>query len=132
MILLESRARQKIPYFLDSLTLFHNFMEDLLEEAPARKLAEWDEAEKLGFTADLEVCRALWKKAKAREGLLPEAGLAPKAAAAFAIQWEIIDGVMSEIRDALAAGDEAALRAALKQLKPNFIKTFFLFGDFPA
>ena len=39
---------------------------------------------------------------------------------------------MSEIRDALAAGDEAALRAALKQLKPNFIKTFFLFGDFPA
>lgn len=132
MILLESRTRQKIPYFLDSLTLFHNFMEDLLEEAPAKNFADWDEAEKLGFTADLEVCLALWKKAKAREGLLPAAGLAPKAAAAYALQWQAINDLMNEIRGALASGDEAALRAALKQLKPSFVKTFFLFGDFPA
>lgn len=132
MILLESRDRQRIRYFLDSLTLFHNFMEDLLEETPTGTLAEWDEAEKLGFTADLEVCLALWKKAKAREGLLPQAELPAKAVETYVLQWQAIDGLLNQIRGALAARDEAALRAALKQLKPNFVKTFFLFGDFPA
>ncbi len=132
MILLESRNRQKIPYFLDSLTLFHNFMEDLLAGTPTGNLAEWVGAEKLAFTADLEVCLALWKKVKAREGLLPQAGLPAQAAATYATQWQAINGLLNEIRGALAAGEEAALRAALKQLKPDFVRTFFLFGDFPS
>ena len=131
MVLLESRTRQKIPYFLDSVTLFHNSMEDLLNNAPAKKLAQWSEAEKLGFSADLEVAIARWKKVKALEGLLPQAGLAPKAAATYAVQWQAISSVMEGIQGALEAVDQAVFAEKLQQLKPNFIKTFFLFGDFP-
>jgi len=131
MTFLESRTRQKIPYFLDFLTLFHNSMEDLLNNTPAQEIAEWSEAEKLGFSADLDVAVARWKKVKALEGLLPQAGLAPKAAATYAALWQAISSVMEGVKGALEAGDEAAFTGKLGQLKPNFIKTFFLFGDFP-
>ncbi len=68
MTFLASRTRQKVPYFIDQLTLFHNSMEDLLNNLPAKK--------------------------------------------------------------ALESGDDKAFSEKLAQLKPNFIKTFFLFGDF--
>lgn len=130
-IFLESRSRQKVPYFLDSLTLFHNSMEVLLDNTPSKKLAECSEAEKLGFAADLDVAIARWNKVKAMEGLLPQAGLAPQTAATYATQYQTIRSVLEGIKGAFGAADQAAFEAKLGQLKPNFIKTFFLFGDFP-
>jgi hypothetical protein len=130
MILLASRTRQRMPYFLDSLTLFHNSMEELLDNTPSRKLAEWSEAEKLGFAADLDIAIARWKKVKAMEDLLPQAGLGAQAAAAYAAQYQTIRSVLEGTKAAFEAGDPA-FAGRLQQLKPNFIKTFFLFGDFP-
>jgi hypothetical protein len=131
MTFLASRSRQKIPYFLDTLTLFHNSMEDLLNGKPEKKFADWSEAEKMGFSADLDVAIARWRKVKAKEGLLPEAALSAKASLAYVSQWQAIDSIMAAARKSLEAGDEKAFSEKLGQLKPNFIKTFFLFGDFP-
>jgi hypothetical protein len=128
---LESRSRQKIPYFLDSLTLFHNSMEELLNGKPAKGMKDWSEAERLGFSADLDLATARWKKARAMEGLLPAAELSPTAAAAYAGQRSDIDAILAGAKAAFEAGDERALPERLGQLKPNFIKAFFLFGDFP-
>jgi hypothetical protein len=79
MVLLESRTRQDIPYFIDSLTLFHNSMEDLLDNMPAKKLSDWSVSEKMGFSADLDIAIARWNKVKAMEGFLSAAALSPKA-----------------------------------------------------
>lgn len=130
MTFLESRTRQKIPYFIDSLTLFHNSMEDLLNAKPAKDLKDWSVNEKMGFAADLDVSVARWKKVKAMEGLLPDASLGAKAGDAYSAQWRAIDTVMAGAKQAFEAGDGKALSEKLGQLKPNFIKTFFLFGDF--
>ena len=131
MAFLESRSRQKVPYFIDSLTLFHNSMEDLLNNKPARKMADWSVSERMGFSADLDVAIARWKKVKAMEGLLSAAALPAKAEAVYRSQWQTIDSVMAATKSALDSGDEKAFTEKLGQLKPNFIKTFFLFGNFP-
>ena len=131
MTFLASRTRQKIAYFLDYLTLFHNSMEELLNNKPAGKIAGWTLEDKAGFAADLDISIARWKKVKAKEGLLPEAALNAKAGAAYATQWQAIDSIVAGIKKAFEAGDEKAFSEKLGQLKPNFIKTFFLFGDFP-
>ncbi len=131
MTLLESRTRLGVPYFVDYLTLFHNSMEDLLNEKPAGKLSAWSASEKLGVEADLDMAIARWKKVKAEEALLSGASLSAKAEAVYEAQWKAIDSVMAGAKAALTAGDEKAFSEKLGQLKPNFIKTFFLFGDFP-
>ena len=131
MTFLESRSRQKIPYFIDSLTLFHNSMEDLLNNKPAGKLADWSVSERMGFSADLDIAIARWKKVKAMEGLITDAALPAKAANMYTSQWQTIESVMAATKTALESGDEKAFAEKLGQLKPNFIKTFFLFGNFP-
>jgi hypothetical protein len=131
MVLLESRTRLKIPYFIDSLTLFHNSMEDLLNNKPAKKFADWTTSEKMGFAADLDVAIARWKKVKAMEGLISDAALSPKADETYKSQWQAINAIMAGTKSAFEAGDEKTFSEKLGQLKPNFIKTFFLFGDFP-
>jgi hypothetical protein len=131
MTFLASRTRQKIPYFIDSLTLYHNSMEDLLNDKPGTRLVDWSEAEKMGFAADLDIAIARWKKAKASEGLLPQAALSAKAGAVYLSQWQAVDAIMAGAKKAFEAGDEKVLADRLGQLKPAFIKTFFLFGEFP-
>jgi len=131
MVLLASRSRQHIPYFGDYLTLFHNSMEDLINGKPAKKLADMTAAEKLSVTADLDLLIARWNKVKAMEGLLPAMSLSSTAMTAYASQWQVIDSILHSARTALAGGDEKGFADVFGQIKPNFIKTFFLFGDFP-
>lgn len=131
MIFLASRSRQHIQYFGDYLTLFHNSMEDLINGKPAKKLADMTAAEKLSVSADLDLLIARWTKVKAMEGLLPQMSLSSKAASAYAGQWQVIDSALRTTKVALAGGDEKGFADAFGQIKPNFIKTFFLFGDFP-
>ncbi|HUX38114.1 MAG TPA: hypothetical protein VMV44_09470 [Rectinemataceae bacterium] len=131
MTLLAARQRQSIPYFLDYVTLYHNSMEDILNGKPVKPLKDWSDSERLAFAADLDIGIARWNMVRAKEGLLPEMDLSEKARATYASQWQTIGVLMSDIKAALASGDEKALVAKLVQLKPNFTKTFFLFGDFP-
>ncbi len=131
MVLLASRSRQHIPYFGDYLTLFHNSMEDLINGKPAKKLADMTPAETSSVAADLDLLIARWNKVKAMEGLLPAMSLPSTAMGAYAAQWQVIDSILHGARTALAGGDEKGFADAFGQIKPNFIKTFFLFGDFP-
>lgn len=131
MTFLASRSRQHIPYFGDYLTLFHNSMEDLINGKPAKKLADMTAAEKSSVMADLDLLIARWSKVKAMEGLLPAMSLSSAAMGAYAAQWQTIDSVLHRTKTALAGGDEQGFAEAFGQIKPNFIKTFFLFGDFP-
>ena len=131
MILLESRTRQKIPYFIDTLTLFHNSMEDLLNGKPTAKMADWTETERVNFAADLDIARARWSKVKAAEGLLSDLAPEPKFLSTFETQWNTIDALLLSAKNSYAAGDQGSLDKSLNQLKPAFIKTFFLFGNFP-
>lgn len=131
MVLLASRSRQHIPYFGDYLTLFHNSMEDLINGKPAKKLADMTASEKLSVAADLDLLIARWNKVKAMEGLLPAMSLSSAATAAYASQWQVIDSILHRARASFAGGDEKGFADAFGQIKPNFIKTFFLFGDFP-
>ncbi|HUW70427.1 MAG TPA: hypothetical protein VMX33_09340 [bacterium] len=131
MVLLASRSRQHIPYFGDYLTLFHNSMEDLINGKPAKKLVDMTAAENMSVAADLDLLIARWNKVKAMEGLLPAMSLSGSATTAYASQWQVIDTIMRNTKAALASGDEKSFSDSFGQIKPNFIKTFFLFGDFP-
>jgi len=131
MTLLAARSRQNIPYFVDYLTLYHNAMEDLLNNKPTALLKDWSASEKLSFNADLDLAIAHWNKVKSQEGLLlSEAALTPQALSTYMTQWQAVSGIMSGTKAALEAGNDKTLADQLGQLKPNFIKTFFLFGDF--
>jgi hypothetical protein len=131
MTLLASRTRQKIPYFLDYLTLYHNDMEALLAGKPQKALKDWSDTERKSFAADLDIAAARWEKVKSQEGLLPAAALSTKASAAYAARWQEVDSIMAGTKRAFESGDEKAFSDTLGQLKPAFIKTFFLFGEFP-
>jgi hypothetical protein len=131
MIFLESRTRQKIPYFIDTLTLFHNSMEDMLNGISSAKIASWTEAERINFTADLDITTARWNKVKAANALLSDLNLEPKVVSTFEVQWKSIDKLLKEIKDFYKSGDQENFNQSLNQLKPAFIKTFFLFGNFP-
>jgi hypothetical protein len=84
----------------------------------------------MSIASDLDMALARWKKAKSKESLLPDAALAAKASASYAVQWQAVDSIMAGAKRAFEAGDEKGLAERLGQLKPAFIKTFFLFGDF--
>jgi hypothetical protein len=131
MTLLDARQRQKVPYFLDYVTLYHNSMEDILNGKSATAIAAWSAAERLSFVSDLDIGIARWNKVKAMEGLLPSMGLSAQTLAMYNSQWQKVASLMTGVRSALDAGDDTALADRLGQLKPTFTKTFFLFGDFP-
>ncbi len=131
MTLLESRTRQGIPYFIDSLTLFHNAMEDLLNDRPSKALGAWDTAERTRMAAYLDMAIQRWARVKEAESLIAYAALSPNAEATYRTQWQTIDSILSGAKNSLATGDEKTFSEALERLKPNFIKTFFLFGEFP-
>ena len=131
MTLLNARQREKVPYFLDYVTLYHNSMEDVLNGKPEGAIADWSAAERLSFVSDLDMAAARWNKVKAMEALLPAAGLPPGKLAKYDSQWSLVASIMKDSRGALDAGDDAALARNLGRLKPEFTKTFFLFGDFP-
>jgi hypothetical protein len=131
LTLLESRSRQKIPYFLDSLTDFHGSMEVLLANVPARPLAEWKANEEAVFAAYLDISIARWKIVKAREDLLPAYRLGEKVGPAYQGQYQAVARILDSMTAALKGGDGKALADATATLKPAFVKTFFMFGDFP-
>lgn len=131
MTLLDARQRQKVPYLVDYLTLYHNSMEDLINGKLAKPLKDWSATDKMSFAADLDIAIARWNKVHAMEGLLPDYSLATAAQGTYTSQWQSISSIMSGIKAASEAGDDKAFAEKFGQLKPNFIKTFFLFGDFP-
>ena len=105
--LLVTRERLGIPYFVDSLTRFHNAMETYLGEK--------DDA------ASLKVLRSLAQEVKKAESLLPAYGLPSTAAQAYSTNWTQMVGLLGSMSS----------EAEKAKVKPLFIKTFFLFGDFP-
>lgn len=130
-VLLSARQRLGLPYFLDYITLYHGAMEDILADVPAKAIGGWNSSETAAFLSDLDVGIARWNKVKAMDWMLPETGLSDQARAVFSSQWQVVSSVMSAVRGAVESGDDKALSEKLAQLKPNFTKTFFLFGDFP-
>lgn len=105
-ILLASRERLGIGYFVDSLTRFHNAMEEYLSQTDD--------------TASLATLRGLARDVRQAESLLPAYGLSAAATRAFTEQWTQMEAL-------LATAPRPADKA---KVKPLFIKTFFLFGDF--
>jgi hypothetical protein len=106
-ILLASRDRMGIPYFVDSLTRFHNAMETYLSEK--------DDA------ASLKVLQSLAQDVKKAEPLLGAYGLSAAMTQAYSTNWAQMVTLLSSVT---TEADKA-------KVKPLFIKTFFLFGDFP-
>lgn len=131
LTLLETRNRQKIPYYVDSLTDFHGSMEVLLASIPAGTFADWKANEKAVFAANLDIAIARWKIVKAREDLLAAYNLGDRLSLAYQGQYQSVAKLLADMSAALNGGDGKALATTTAQLKPAFVKTFFMFGDFP-
>ena len=117
-ILLSARERMNIPYFADSLTRFHKAMEIYLTESKSE--------------ADhLKVLTSLAQEVRNAEPLLPVQGLSPSATQVYTEQWTQMLDLLKQTSDALVKKDASSYKTAKGKIKPLFIKTFFLFGDFP-
>lgn len=129
--LMDYRARNKMPYYLDVLTHFHDAMEEIALLAQGRTPATLGDEQVVKLEAALAAADQRWQTV-----------LAARVEPAFALtaaRQQSLDQLLAgqsraldTLREALAGGDRAAQLKAAQGIKPAFAKIYMSFGDFAA
>ena len=129
-VLMKLRQRNRIDYFIDGLTAFHEPMEAIVLAAK----------DKTGDTlADVDIARIrnmlpqaeqAWQRVTGSKLDANDYLLAPAQADDARKLMALEDASLAALKDALATGDKARIAQAAVAIKPNFAKLFMTFGDF--
>jgi hypothetical protein len=131
-ILLETRRRNGIAYYMDYLTDFHTTMEEIvlpLTEATPGELTPAGIAELRSLT---QTAIQQWEKVKSAPIQWSRFGFDEKKAAQRQQLLKAETKALAELKSALGGTDQARIIATGKAIKPFFAKSFMLFGSFPA
>ena len=129
--LMDYRTRNKMPYYLDVLTHFHDAMEEIALAAKDRTPATLGDEQIAKMKTALAAADQRWA-----------AVLAARVEPAFAFtaaRQQNLDQLLAgqtkaldTLREALAGSDRAAQLKAANGIKPAFAKIYMSFGDFEA
>jgi hypothetical protein len=131
-ILLETRRRNGIIYYLDYLTEFHTTMEEIvlpLTETTPGKLTSSEIAEVRRLT---QKAIRQWEQVKSAPIQLNRFGFDEEKAAQRQQLLQAETRALEQLELALAGDDQARIIKTGTAIKPLFAKSFMLFGRFPA
>ena len=129
LIMLDMRARSKMPYFLDVVTGFHDPMEEIVLLAKDKTSATLG-AEEIGkLRAALPEAEKRWAAVKATR-VDPAFGLNPEQQDNVAKLIANESAALETLKQALAGDDRAAIIKAAVSVKPPFAKLYMSFGNF--
>jgi hypothetical protein len=129
-VLMKLRLRNRIDYFIDRLTAFHEPMEVIV-------LAGKDKSEDTLTEADIGRIRKMlpqaeqaWQRVTVTTLDANDYMLTPAQADDARKLMTLETASLATLKDALAASDKARIAQAAVAIKPNFAKLFMIFGDF--
>lgn len=130
-LMMEARRRQGVMYPLDSLSDFHSTMEDIVKPAMLWTPAKLSSEDLAGLRELVAVADEKWRVAENTKFNLDDFQIDQAKAQQLRPLIAQVRRAISELEDALEAGDKQAIIQAARGLKPPFAKTYMFFGDFP-
>ncbi len=129
--MLDARKRAKMPYFLDSLTNFHEPMEAIVLAAKDKTPADFGDGEMALIKESLVDAEKRWAVVKKTKIDL-EYGFSEAQRETLAKLIANESQALDTLKKALAADDKAAVIKGAVAIKPPFAKAFMNFGNFEA
>lgn len=129
-VMMKLRQRNRIDYFIDGLTAFHEPMETIVLAAKDKSAETLDDTDVARIRATLPLAEQAWQrvttaKLNASEYLL-NVGQVEDVIKLIALE----NASLKVLKEALDTGDKARIAKAAVGIKPNFAKLFMTFGDF--
>jgi hypothetical protein len=129
-VLMKLRQRNRIDYFIDNLTAFHEPMEVIVLAAKDKTADTLAEADIASIRKTLPQAEKAWQRVAAAKldanDYMLNAAQTDEARKLMAME----NASLAALKDALTAGDKARIAQAAVAIKPNFAKLFMIFGDF--
>jgi hypothetical protein len=129
-VLMKLRQRNRIDYFIDGLTAFHEPMEAIVLAAKDKTGDSLDAADIARIRKALPQAEQAWHRVAAAKLDANDYMLTPAQADDARKLMTLENAALSALKDALAASDKARIAQAAVAIKPNFAKLFMIFGDF--
>lgn len=129
-VLMKLRQRNRIDYFIDSLTAFHEPMEAIVLAAKDKTADTISEADITRIRATLPLAEKAWQRAATAKLDANDYLLSPSQADDARKLIALENASLQALKDALDTGDKARIAQAAVGIKPNFAKLFMTFGDF--
>lgn len=127
---LEFRKSNKISYYLDDFTVYHEIMEKLL--VSFQKSGKGEKSMKTGKQLMELTSKAVssWIDVENNMAMATAFGFDQGKMNKLKEYVNMEKTSLSDLRKALEERDQPKMKESLKNIKPAFIKAFFLFGDF--
>jgi len=130
MVMMRLRARNKVDYFVDGLTAFHEPMEAIVLAAKDKTPETLTDADIQRIRKTLPDAEKLWNRVMA--GKLDAATYQLDASQITQAQklMQTEQQALAALKSALAKGEKPAIIKTAVGIKPNFAQLFMIFGDF--
>jgi hypothetical protein len=128
-VLMSLRQRNRIDYFIDRLTAFHEPMEAIVLAAKDKTGDTLTEADIARIRKALPQAEQAWQRVATANLDASDYMLVPAQADDARKLMALEKTSLGALKNALAAGDKARIAQAAVAIKPNFAKLFMTFGD---
>ena len=129
-VLMKLRQRNRIDYFIDGLTAFHEPMEAIVLAAKDKTGETLAGADIARIRTMLPQAEQAWQRVAAAKLDGDDYLLTPAQTEDARKLMSMERASLAALQDALNAGDKARIAQAAAAIKPNFAKLFMTFGDF--
>lgn len=129
-VLMALRGRNRIDYFIDRLTAFHEPMEAIVLSAKDKTGDTLTGADVARIRATLPEAEKAWQRVAAAKLDAGDYRLDAAQAQDARKLMELEKASLAALKEALASGDKGRIARAATAIKPNFAKLFMTFGDF--
>ena len=130
MVMMRLRSRNKIEYFADELTAFHEPMEAIVLAAKDKTPQTFTDADLATIRKKLPEAEKRWQRVMTTglDGVTYQldAGQVDKARKLMQVEQQ----ALAELKSALESGEKSRIIKAAVGIKPNFAALFMTFGDF--
>jgi len=131
-VFMELRVRNGIDYYIDHLTRFHEPMETIVLAAKGKDESTLTQADLDLIRSTLPKAIQLWQQTSASEIDAVLFGFNSQQASALRQLVENETAALQKLQHRLQTGNKKDIISAAVAIKPNFAKSFKLFGRFPA
>jgi hypothetical protein len=130
-LLLESRRRNGLDYYLDHLTEFHATMEEIVLAVKVEKPSDLKEDTIESIRGRTRKAIEQWEQVKSAPFQPQRFGFDDKKVAQREQLLKAETQALKKLEEALKEDDKARIISTGMAIKPVFAKNFMLFGDFP-
>lgn len=130
-LLLESRRRNGLDYYLDHLTEFHATMEEIVLAVKVEKPSDLQEDTIKSIRGLTRKAIEQWERVKSATFQRQRFGFSDQKMTQREQLLKAETQALKQLADALDEDDKARIISTGTAIKPIFAKSFMLFGDFP-